>query len=455
MTYDLKQRTYKILKIALPSGGNSLLDIANISIGMYFIAHISNDIQTIKHNIVALGLGMSCWMFLFALTTIFYVGTNAQISRAFGERNHAKLSKILSTMSFGAALFSIPIYLIANVSNEFYFDWMNVSGETKTLGMLYLNFIFYSIPAFLLKTIFISALAGVGDTKSVFYIKIIATSLNIALNYILIFGTQSLHILPHIPSLGIMGAGIANMAITYLECFVLFWILCKVHKHLRLSLSFRSKILFFGLKLGLPSGIERALTILSLVLITKFMTDYGLEVIAGFQIGSRVESFILMPGFGFQVAAMALVGQMIGAKRLDIAQEFIRTILLISSVTMGILGLLLCVFGMELSSLFSTESAVVDYSFAYLVAVGLSQVPLICIFVLDGALRGSGATKLSLWVNTGSIWILRILPMWLCVYFQINVVYIFAIICCETYLRAGIFGFLFYKGIWKKYIAKM
>ena len=332
---------------------------------------------------------------------------------------------------------------------------MNVSGETKTLGMLYLSFIFYSIPAFLLKTIFISALAGVGDTKSVFYIKIIATSLNIALNYILIFGTQSLHILPHIPPLGIMGAGIANMAITYLECLVLFWILCKTHKHLRLSLSFRSKILFFGLKLGLPSGIERALTILSLVLITKFMTDYGLEVIAGFQIGSRVESFILMPGFGFQVAAMALVGQMIGAKRLDIAQEFIRTILLISSVTMGILGLLLCVFGVELSSLFSTESAVVDYSFAYLVAVGLSQVPLICIFVLDGALRGSGATKLSLWVNTGSIWILRILPMWLCVYFQINVVYIFAIICCETYLRAGIFGFLFYKGIWKKYIAKM
>lgn len=455
MTYDLKQRTYKILKIALPSGGNSLLDIANISIGMYFIAHISNDTHTIKHNIVALGLGMSCWMFLFALTTIFYVGTNAQISRAFGERNHAKLSKILSTMSFGAALFSIPIYLIANVSNEFYFDWMNVSGETKTLGMLYLSFIFYSIPAFLLKTIFISALAGVGDTKSVFYIKIIATSLNIALNYILIFGTQSLHILPHIPPLGIMGAGIANMAITYLECLVLFWILCKTHKHLRLSLSFRSKILFFGLKLGLPSGIERALTILSLVLITKFMTDYGLEVIAGFQIGSRVESFILMPGFGFQVAAMALVGQMIGAKRLDIAQEFIRTILLISSVTMGILGILLCVFGVELSSLFSTESAVVDYSFAYLVAVGLSQVPLICIFVLDGALRGSGATKLSLWVNTGSIWILRILPMWLCVYFQINVVYIFAIICCETYLRAGIFGFLFYKGIWKKYIAKM
>lgn len=451
MTYNFKQRVYKILKIALPSGGNSLLDIANISIGMYFIAHISNDLETTKHNIVALGLGMNCWMFLFALTTIFYVGTNAQISRAFGERNHTKLSKILSSMTLGAAFSSIPIYAMAHYANELYFDWMGVGGETKTLGMLYLSLIFYGIPALLLKTIFISALAGVGDTKSVFYIKIIATSLNIALNFMLIFGVQSLHI----PPLGIMGAGIANVIITYLECFVLFWILCGAHKNLRFNLQFAGKILFFGLKIGLPSGLERALTILSLVLITKFMTEYGLEVIAGFQIGSRVEGFIFMPGFGFQVAAMALVGQMIGAKRLDMAQAFIRTIVLISSVIMGVLGLGLCIFGVELSSLFSTESVVVDYSFAYLVAVGLSQVPLICIFVLDGALRGSGATKLSLWVNTGSIWLCRILPMWLCVYFHISVIYIFAIICCETYLRAGIFGLIFYKGIWKRYIARI
>ncbi len=122
---------------------------------------------------------------------------------------------------------------------------------------------------------------------------------------------------------------------------------------------------------------------------------------------------------------------------------------------MGILGIGLCVLGKELSAIFSTETEVIHYSFDYLLAVGLSQVPLICIFVLDGALRGSGATKLSLWINTGSIWVLRILPMWLCVHYNIAVGYIFAIICCETYLRAGIFGFVFYKGLWKKYIARL
>ena len=451
MTYNFNQRMRKILSIALPSGDNSLLDIVNIAIGMYFIAHISADVEVTKHNIVALGLGMSCWMFLFALTTIFYVGTNAQVSRAFGERNYTKMQAVLSTMSIGVVFFSIPIYLLAYNFNGLYFDWMGVGEETKALGMLYLGWIFCSIPALLLKTIFISALASTGDTKSVFFIKIISTSLNIALNFMLIFGVHSLHI----PPLGIAGAGISNVMISYFEGIILFGILCGLHRHLKISLVFKWRILLFGLRIGLPSGIERGLTILSLVLITKFMTDYGLEVIAGFQIGSRVESFICMPGFGFQVAAMALVGQMLGAKRLDLAESFIRTILLISSIIMGILGIGLCVFGRELSNLFSEDMAVLDYSLMYLIAVGVSQVPQICVFVLDGALRGSGATKLSLWINTGSIWLLRIFPMWLCVHYQLHAGYIFGIICCETFLRALIFGFIFYKGIWKHYIARI
>lgn len=451
MIYNFNQRMRKILRIALPSGGNSFLDIANIAVGMYFIAHISANLEVTKHNIVALGLGMNCWMFLFAITTIFYVGTNAQISRAFGERNYTKMNTTLSTMSVGALLCSIPIYLLASSLNEPYFDWMNAEGETKALGMLYLGWIFCSIPAHFAKTIFISALAATGDTKSVFFIKIISTLLNILLNFMLIFGVDSLGI----PPLGIIGAGVANVIVTYFEGLILFGILCGVHKHLKMAYVFEWRALILGLRIGTPSGIERSLTIFSLVLITKFMTDYGLEVIAGFQIGSRVESFIFMPGFGFQVAAMALMGQMLGAKRIDLAESFVRTTLLVSSIIMGVLGIGLCVLGKELTAIFTTESAVITYSFAYLVAVGLSQVPLIWIFVLDGALRGAGATKLSLWINTGSIWICRILPMWLCVCYQIDVVYIFAIICCETFLRAFIFGYIFHKGIWKRYVANL
>ncbi|TLD81870.1 MATE family efflux transporter [Helicobacter sp. MIT 05-5293] len=450
-SYSFSQKSRKILKIALPAGGNSLLDILNIAIGMYFISQISSDPQTAKEHLAALGLGMNFWMFLFALTTIAYIGTNAQISRAFGEKNISKANKILGTMTLGVLVCSLPIYLLARFLSESFFDWMDLGETTKELGMLYLKWILCGIPALFLKTIFISALSATGDTKTAFYIKIFATLLNIFLNYLLIFGYPTLGIAQY----GIVGAGMSNMIITYFETLILGVILCRFHKHLQLRFCFSQNFLKNALKIGIPSGLERGFTILSLTLITKFMADYGLEVITGFQIGSRVESFILMPGFGFQVAAMALVGQMLGAKRIDLAESFVKTILWLSCITMGILGILLCIFGVELSQIFSEDSAVIRYSFYYLLAVGISQIPLIAIFVLDGALRGCGATKLSLWINTLSIWILRILPMWLCTRFNLNAELIFAIICAETFIRGAIFSIVFKKGIWKHYIARL
>lgn len=111
------------------------------------------------------------------------------------------------------------------------------------------------------------------------------------------------------------------MITSYFEGLILFGILCGAHKYLKFASLVEWRALALGLRIGIPSGVERVLTIFSLVLITKFMTDYGLEVITGFQVGSRVESFIFMPGFGFQVAAMALMGQMLGAKRIDLAES--------------------------------------------------------------------------------------------------------------------------------------
>lgn len=450
ITYTLSQRIYKILKIALPSGGYSLLDVANISIGMYFIAHFSNDALAAKENIVALSVGMSFWMFLFSITAIISVGTTAQVSRAFGEKNKQSVANILSTMSLFSILLSLPVMLLAIFSISPYLDFMHITGNTKHLGESYLWWLCLSIPVLFLKSIFIASLSAVGDTTTIFFIKIFTTFINVALNYALIYGIPQLNI----ESFGILGAAFANIITSYIEGIVLCVILFKWHKYLHFSKNFTLKTIKNAIYTGFPTGIERGLTILSLTLILRFMSKYGLDAIAGFQIGSRLESIIFMPGFGFQVAAMALMGQMIGRKRLDLASDFIRANLLISCIIMGFLGLIMCVFGVELSKIFNEDSKVVAYSFWYLVAVGISQVPLICIFVLDGAFRGAGATKLSLLINMSSIWLLRIIPMSLCVHFSLSAYSIYAIICIETFIRAGIFIFIFKKNIWHRFIAR-
>ena len=109
---------------------------------------------------------------------------------------------------------------------------------------------------------------------------------------------------------------------------------------------------------------------------------------------------------------------------------------------------------MELYRIFNTQEAVLRASLYYLIAVGFSQVPLVIIFCLDGALRGVGATKLSLMINAMSIWLLRIIPMYIFVFYEADVRFVFGMIFVETYLRALIFWIIFKSRVWEKFIKR-
>ncbi|WP_034584039.1 MATE family efflux transporter [Helicobacter pametensis] len=421
----------EILKIALPSGLSSLLDILNISIALLFIAKLSTA------HIVAFGASMNFIMLFYAILTIFFTGTNATIARLFGEKN-PQTPQALSSLLISAAFVSLPLFLIAFALFHPYLTWMGLTQHSLTLANIYLHILIFEIPALLLKTTLTSAFSAISCAKIPFYVKICSTLFNVTANYYLIFGFG------FIPALDIVGAGIANVLSAYFELFLL---LIFAYKKFKFSPSFDFLFVKKAFWIGFPAGIERSLTLFSLVLIAKFLLSYGDEVLAGFQIGGRIEAFAFMPGFGFMVASMSLMGQNVNHPKL--AKEYTTLCLWIASMMMGALGALMCIFGQNLAWIFSKDSQVILYAWHYLIAVGLSQIPLIFIFVLDGALKGAGKSKFSLYINTSSIWILRILPMYLCSIFKLPYYFIYLIIFLETYIRATIFWIIFYKIDWK------
>lgn len=424
------QKSKKILDIALPSGLNSLLDIINLVLGIFMIGKLSS------YHIVAVGLGLNFSMLLFAITNVFFVGTNAQISRLFGKGDIQGITKVLSSMFYGALFVSFIVYFLTDLTYSQYFVWIGVDETSQKLGEIFTNIILLVIPAMIAKSIIISAFTACGDTKTPFKIKLVITFLNVVLNYMLIFGVL-------FPQLDIVGMALANLFTAYLELIILLFLLTRQDSKLRLIYFFSKDIFLKGIKIGIPIGLERGFTIVSLILISKFVASYGSDYLAGLQIGTRIEAFAFMPSFGFMVASMALSGQCLGANKKDMIKEYIYTIIVIGSIFMGIMGLVMIIFGESLSLLFSQKDEVVYSSVGYLVCVGLSQIPLLCIFVLDGAYRGAGATKISLALNTISIWLLRILPMYLCQKFGGPLMAIYVIILIETFLRSFAFWFIF------------
>lgn len=436
--YTFTQKAKKIINIALPSGANSFLDIFVIAISMFFMGKLSSE------HIVAVGVAMNFFMLFYTINAIFYIGTNAQISRFYGAKDKENANLVFSTIFIGSIFVCIPIVFVAFLGYPKFLHWIDMTDSARKLAKTYLLIMIYSLPAMFLKNTIISALAAIGDTLTPFSIRIFTTLFCIVLNYALIFGKFGF------PKLDIVGAGYANVITAFLELFIFLGLMLSKKKYLGFCLKFKYYFFEKAFKIGIFAGIERLFTLFSLVLTTKFLSGYGDSVLAGAQIGTRIEAFSYMPGFGFMVAAMALMGQNLGANKVDLAYDFIKTILKISSVVMGILGVIMAIFAPYFSAIFSNEAEIIHIASMYLLAVGLSQIPLIWVFVLDGGLRGGGITKISLWINLISIWIFRILPMWILLHYKFGVEWIFVIIFIETYIRAIIFWLVFRTGVWKK-----
>lgn len=421
----------EILQIAIPSGLSSFLDVLNISMALFFIGKLSTS------HIVAYGAGMNFVMLFYAVFSIFFTGTNATISRFFGRKD-PRLKQAMSSLILNACLFSIPLFLFALSVFPYFLSWLGLHAQSLELGTLYLEIIIFEIPFLLLKSTLNSIFSATSNSKYPFLIKSFCTAIHLGLNYVLIFGWWIF------PALDIKGMALSNLICSFLEVLLMgFWL----YKIFGWERSFCLDIIKNALQIGFPTGIERALTLFSLTLIARFLLAYGEEVLAGFQIGGRIESFVFMPGFGFMIASMSLVGQ--NSNNRELSKSYATLCLWISSILMGFFGIVMCWVSKDVASIFSQNPNVITYATYYLIAVGISQVPLIFIFVLDGAFKGAGKANIPLYTNALSIWLLRILPMHLCSIFALPYYFIFVIICLETYIRGVIFWILFYKTKWK------
>lgn len=432
-----KHNILRILNISIPSGLNSLLDIINVAIGLFMISKLSD------YHIVATGLGLNYFMLLYVVINIFFIGTNVQVSQLYGKRDLIGVNIVFSSMFWGALILSFPIYFIANFSFSYFFNWIINDEAPRILGGIFTSILILNIPALLTKTTIIGAFSAIGDTKTPFIIKGIVTIIDLILNYIFIF----------VIKLDIVGAALSSVIATHLELLTLLF-LCSSNRIIRLKYILRIQIIKKGLLLGIPTGIERAFTFTSFILIAKFIALYSSSSLAGLQIGTRIEAFAFMPSFGFLISSMSLVGQYIGSNKIHKIKSIVNDSILIASFFMFIMGFLMIIFSKYLSSIFSNDPDVLYSSVAYLICVGISQVPLVIIFILDGAFRGAGATKLSLYINTISIWMFRILPMYLCVSFSMPMLSIYIIILVETFIRGAIFFYIFSKYFNKIFVLK-
>jgi len=428
----------KILGLSLPAAMNSLLDMLQVVTDLIMVGRIS------AFAVAAVGLGLQSLMFIFAILTLFHVGTSALLSRFVGAGQMKRASVGLSTLLRFALMVSLPAAVGWYFFSSHIYVWFGTAPQVVALGESYVQVLTLMMPFVFMKLVFVSALNSAGDTKTPMKVKIVSIILNVILNYLFIFGNYGF------PQLGVMGAAVGTVIVNVLEFLVYLFLYVKQKTPYVPMWEYSKSLLSRALKVGIPASIERSLTFGSFMLFTVIIAHYGTAVLAGYQIGLRVEGLAFMPGIGFTIAAMALMGQGLGAKKPLQAREDVILVLKYTSGFMFFLSFFMVFMPEKIVWLFTDDAQTIKEASLYLRIVGVSQIPLAFNFVLSGALRGAGDSKRTLKINLISLWFVRIIPAFLLSWYFENILFVYLAMISDTFVKAVWLWKTFDKGEWQK-----
>ncbi|MGD2073244.1 MAG: MATE family efflux transporter, partial [Candidatus Thorarchaeota archaeon] len=192
----------KIFELAWPAILGNLLQTIVSLVDLIMVGQLGSV------AVASVGLGGQMLWFLYAIIVAVSVGTTALVARFIGAEKKEKAEHVLTQSIMLVLLLSAVLTVVCYIFAEDFFLLIGATSDVAQLGYTYIRIVFMSTPCIFMIFNAQGALRGAGDTKTPMKVGAVMNSINVILNYGLIFGKFGL------PALGVQGAGIAT-AIAY------------------------------------------------------------------------------------------------------------------------------------------------------------------------------------------------------------------------------------------------
>ncbi|HVP70212.1 MAG TPA: MATE family efflux transporter [Gemmatimonadaceae bacterium] len=383
-----------ILRVALPAVGSTFLLIFFISADAFWVG------RSIGPTGLAAVSTSIFWVWaIVSLSEMVSVGITAVAARRHGERRRDLAARAVGDAIVYTVALSLLVTLFGRLFLRQMFGVEHTSPDVTALGMRYLGtYLWGASLVFCFFTVDASFRAS-GDTRTPLALLFVSVLAALALDPVLIMG------LGPAPRLGIAGAAVSMILTRFVTTVV------------GITLLARRGLVRFGrpswhniasiTKVGLPTALTGIIFSLVYVLLTRTTTEFGVPAVAALGVGHRVESWTFTVAIGFGAAAAAVVGQNLGARRVDrarragwIATGFVTAI--------GIVGASLeYLCAVPFARIFTSDPAVIAEGARYLRIGALSTLFAGAEVVLEGALGGAGDT-LPPMITSTTLTVLRI-----------------------------------------------
>lgn len=369
----------QLIRLSLPVIATSFMSVAYNFINIAFVGKLGSE------AVAAVGSAGFYMNLSWGIASLFTVGSGIKVSHTVGENNTYLAKSYVRSGIVGITSVAIFFFLFLAFANNFLISLIHLNNlSIEQSAKSYLLTVSVSTLFVFQNLFFSSVFIGYGDSKGPFIINAIALSLNIVLDYLLIF---SVH-------LGIQGAALATI-IAQSTATLLFYI--KLNQTVGLKpqgIPFQYKLLRQTVKLGISPAIQRVTFTIIAILMARIISEWGATAIAVQKVGVQIEAISYMTAGGFMSALSAISGQAYGAKDYQTQWKAFCSGIVLAFVIGIITSIVMFVFSEPLFSIFLHDTKSITMGKEYLTILSTSQLFVCFELMATGAFFGWGRTHI-------------------------------------------------------------
>ncbi|MFC0189165.1 MATE family efflux transporter [Fictibacillus aquaticus] len=357
--------------------------------------------QYSDHSVAAVGLTNQILSIVIVMFGFIATGTSVVIAQAVGAKNYKTAEEtiilsIAANLVFGLLL-SAVLYFFGGV----FLSWVQTPPELMAEAKSYLYIVGgFSFIQSVIMTVGAS-LRSYGFTKDAMNVTIGMNILNVIGNYLFIFGPMG------IPVLGVEGVAISTTVSRLAGLIVL---LALLKKRTKVSFNFRraASLPFVHLKnvlrIGLPAAGEHLSYSTSQMVITIFITMIGTQALTAKVYSFNIMMFIFLFSVSIGQGTQIIVGQLIGARKLNEAyRTCLSSLKYAMLITFG-MSVLVAILAKPLLSVFTDNSGILGVGAVLLTLTILLEPGRSFNLVVISSLRAAGDAKFPVYMGILSMW---------------------------------------------------
>lgn len=445
-TIPLRDTAGVVLMLSIPSILEQIVVTAMEYIDAAMVGHIGAEATA------AIGIVSSSTWLLHGILVGLYNAFSIQIAQYLGaDRQQDARGVLRQAMLFNLAAGLAAAAFGIGISGHLP-GWLGADVSLQANASTYFAIWSAALPFTMAMGMYTSMLRASGDALTPGLISVLVCVLDVVFNFFLINPTRTLWgITVWGAGLGVPGAALGTALATVVGgllalCILLFreGPLC-IHKPGSWKIT-RACIRNLG-KVGVPLAAERAALSSAQVLQVRIVSQLGTVAIAANSLGVSAEGLCYMAGYGIQGAAIALIGQAVGAHRKDMAKRFAWLCTLMGMGIMTLTGAGLFAFAPALMSIFTADAAVIALGARVLRIEAFAEPMFGASIVASGAMQGAGDSTACFVLNLVSMWGIRLTLAFLLAP-RLGLVGVWGAMCFELCVRGLLFLIRLARGKW-------